>query len=317
MTFSPIMGKLVGAMAEALPAKSSVVELGNQTFTVGDSVLAEVMRNNFGERGSGALRDILDLKGRDRDGQVEAYYRALGFDRYVAIDVNEKFGSLPMDLNENLATRYGFEEQFDLVTNNGTGEHVFDQAMVFRNMHQLAAPGGLMLHIMPFVHWENHGFYNFHPILYMDVAHANGYGIEKISLANRWGNEVLVNTDREPPGRTQVHHARGKTGSRLGKISGAARLVNWKRHLQVWLRSWMTASQSLTTEEVCEHIKYPGKGMALAAAIRRLQRGRWGNVLVVALLRKKGDQPFRYPLQGKYFQDIEESNIQEHYSREK
>ena len=79
----------------------------------------------------------------------------------------------------------------------------------------------------------------------------------------------------------------------------------------------MAVSQSLTTEEVCEHIKYPGKGMALAAAIRRLQRGRWGNVLVVALLRKKGDQPFRYPLQGKYFQDIGESNIQEQYSHKK
>jgi len=36
--------------------------------------------------------------------------------------------------------------RFQLVTNNGTGEHVFNQDAIYRNVHQLTVPGGLMLH---------------------------------------------------------------------------------------------------------------------------------------------------------------------------
>ena len=74
-----------------------------------------------------------------------SYYQALGFTRYEAIDVNARYGSLIMDLNVDLRETYGFAQTYDLCTNNGTGEHVFNQAAVFRNMHHLIQPGGVLL----------------------------------------------------------------------------------------------------------------------------------------------------------------------------
>ena len=42
-----------------------------------------------------------------------------------------------------------------------------------------------MLHILPFIDWINHGFYNFNPIFFADLAASNEYEIVKMSFANR------------------------------------------------------------------------------------------------------------------------------------
>ena len=45
----------------------------------------------------------------------------------------------------------------DLVINNGTGEHVFNQHALFLNFHNLTKINGIMLNILPFIDWINHG----------------------------------------------------------------------------------------------------------------------------------------------------------------
>jgi hypothetical protein len=92
------------------------------------------------------------------DRLAEMYFEAIGFASYTAIDVNSRHGSLVMDLNNNLVEEYGFKRQFNLVTNNGTGEHIFDQGAVFRNAHELTKPGGFMIHCLPYNNYINHGF---------------------------------------------------------------------------------------------------------------------------------------------------------------
>ncbi len=112
---------------------------------------------------------------------AKAMYLALGFEDYRCIDMNGKNGALVLNLNEELKTK-GFAEQFDVVTNHGTSEHCFDQQNVFRNVHNLAAPGGLMIHALPFQGNLNHGFYNYHPNFFSDLAIANNYEIIGIFL---------------------------------------------------------------------------------------------------------------------------------------
>jgi hypothetical protein len=154
-----------------------VVEFGNQ---------------RFGARGV--------IHGDGHIKTTEEFYKWLGFKEYVALDVNTDMGAAIVDLNEPIL----FTEdrrlsegkdpfgQFDLVTNNGTGEHIFDQAMVFKNAHYLCLRGGVMLHVLPFSPWINHGFYNFNPILFRDLAAANGYELLSIVIDNRDGgkNEI-------------------------------------------------------------------------------------------------------------------------------
>jgi SAM-dependent methyltransferase len=91
-----------------------------------------------------------------------------------------------------LKEKYQYKEQFDLVTNNGTGEHIFDQRVVFENMHNLCKVGGIMLCVLPFAPWINHGFYNFNPNVFRDIVAANGYHFELMWLAQNSGAYIEV-----------------------------------------------------------------------------------------------------------------------------
>jgi len=52
---------------------------------------------------------------------------------------------------------------------------VFNVGQFFKTVHDHTACGGLMIHGSPFTGWLDHGFFNFNPTLYWDLAAANGY----------------------------------------------------------------------------------------------------------------------------------------------
>lgn len=119
---------------------------------------------------------------------AEEFYKQLGWKKYVALDISKDWGALPIDLNLPPSEAPVWREGgFDLVTNNGTGEHLFNQASVFQWMHDLTKPEGLMVHIQPWVGWINHGFFNLHPALFRDLAEANGYSLEALYCGERNG----------------------------------------------------------------------------------------------------------------------------------
>lgn len=132
------------------------------------------------ELGNQHLREEVKRKYKTRD--VKKFYQRHNFTKYFAIDTNESCYSIPMDLNYNIKTKYNFNEQFDLVTNNGTGEHVFNQLSMFENMHDLCKLNGYMIHVLPFNSPE-HGFYNFNPNLFGALALQNNYEIIKSVIA--------------------------------------------------------------------------------------------------------------------------------------
>jgi hypothetical protein len=100
------------------------------------------------------------------------FYRALGFD-YSCIDIDNDPGSIALDLNfdtipETLAGK------FNLVTNFGTTEHVINQFNAFKIIHDLAAPGAVILHELP-TYILNHGFFGYQPSFFTRLASANEY----------------------------------------------------------------------------------------------------------------------------------------------
>lgn len=78
-----------------------------------------------------------------------------------------------LDLNKPIKLR----QQYDVVYNHGTAEHVFNIAQVFRTMHEACKDGGLMIHECPFTGWVDHGFYCLQPTLFWDLASTNGYTV--------------------------------------------------------------------------------------------------------------------------------------------
>lgn len=163
------------AVAEAaqhlLPGSPTVVELGNQTLK--NSKARGEIYQRFGiAPPTGDLTSTKD------------WYFSLGFSKYLAIDVNTERDAVAMDLNLDLVTHYQWTEQFDLVTNNGTGEHVFNQYAVFKNCHNLCKINGFMVHMLPFYRWVDHGFYNYNPNLFACLAHANSYDLQALWIAS-------------------------------------------------------------------------------------------------------------------------------------
>lgn len=330
MSFNVITARSVLAVLEHLPPSPTVLELGNQTFGLADKLLQKIVaeaRTMSGGRAVdfGALESLIGMSVEDRSPQTESFYRALGFERYVAIDVNSRYGSLIMDLNTNLGDNYGFRDTFDLVTNNGTGEHVFDQRAVFENMHDLTVAGGLMLHVMPFVNWLNHGFYNFNPVLFVDVAAANGYEVLRLSLANKNGFEEVVDLDRGavtprpdivPPDssarRKAALLAYRQVRTAAGLVRQALRPTNGHAPTLGLGDAIVHLSPSATTHTT-----------PLAAAVERIMRDEsvstggdypvLGNVMIVAALRKGHDRPFRVPMAGRYVDAIETDAVKSIY----
>lgn len=117
---------------------------------------------------------------------AEPFYRALGCGRYVSIDGNGR-GTVTADLNWPLSSRA--LGTFDLVTDFGTGEHIFDQAQVWRTMHELVRPGGYLVFDRPLAGYGEHCFYVTNECLYRDVASANRYEVltfEKKQTPRGW-----------------------------------------------------------------------------------------------------------------------------------
>jgi hypothetical protein len=101
------------------------------------------------------------------------FFRGLGCSQYVSIDGNGR-GTHLADLNKPLAPQLG---TFDLVTDFGTGEHIFDQAQVWRTLHSLVRVGGYLAFDRPTQGYPGHGYYLADECLFRDVAAANEYGI--------------------------------------------------------------------------------------------------------------------------------------------
>ena len=104
---------------------------------------------------------------------AKVFQACLDYRKYTAIDLGGTPDALKIDLNYPV----DLGEQFDILINAGTAEHVFNIGQVFRTAHELTRPGGLMIHTMPYRGWLEHGFYSFNSTFYWDLAAANDYAM--------------------------------------------------------------------------------------------------------------------------------------------
>jgi hypothetical protein len=168
--------------AGLLPKKPAVLELGESEWFgdvppqelagVIDAVVSEPARRAVLQR---RLHELLagDAPHRGWDLAKVFYSAFLDYREIVAIDFHGTPAAQPIDLNHpvNLGRR------FDIVIDGGTAEHVFNVHQFFKTCHDMTLPGGLMLHNNPFRGWLEHGFYNFNPTFYWDLAAANRYEV--------------------------------------------------------------------------------------------------------------------------------------------
>jgi SAM-dependent methyltransferase len=101
------------------------------------------------------------------------FWEWLGF-QYASIDIDGSPDSIPLDLNYDILPDWA-RKKFDVVTNFGTTEHVANQLNAFKIIHDLTAPGGIMIHAVPAQGLVNHGLLKYNPKWFWMLARSNDY----------------------------------------------------------------------------------------------------------------------------------------------
>jgi hypothetical protein len=109
-----------------------------------------------------------------------AFWTWLGLN-YASIDIDGSPGSIPLDLNyDEVPTE--LVGRYDIVTNFGTTEHVANQLQSFKIIHDLAAAGAIMLHVLPASGTPNHGLVSYNPKFFWMLGRGNGYKIAFMTM---------------------------------------------------------------------------------------------------------------------------------------
>jgi hypothetical protein len=101
------------------------------------------------------------------------FWTWLGLD-YASIDIDGTPDSIPLDLNCD-EVNSALCGRYNVVTNFGTTEHLANQLHTFKVIHDLAAPGALMVHAVPAGGMLNHGLISYNPKFFWMLGRSNGY----------------------------------------------------------------------------------------------------------------------------------------------
>ncbi len=115
---------------------------------------------------------------------------------YNSFDVCPALKTELLDLNfDTLPDKY--RNYYDIVTNFGTTEHVFNQWNCFAVMHGATRIGGAMYHVVPAIGYLDHGYYCYTPLFFRDLARANGYEIVDMFMSHAADSQIEVDVRLE------------------------------------------------------------------------------------------------------------------------
>lgn len=119
------------------------------------------------------------------DGFTEGLFRALGYPAMEAMDFTDQEGAQHIhDLNKPVPKE--LREQFDIVIDGGTTEHIFHIGQALDSCHAMLKPGGLFLSCVSADGWFGHGFFQTGPdVPWRYWHHARGYEMLEVSLVCR------------------------------------------------------------------------------------------------------------------------------------
>ncbi len=115
-----------------------------------------------------------DWENRGKCYYANKFYSMLGLKEYMCFDINAENNAIAHDLNLPFEDKEHWGK-YDLVTDFGCAEHIFNVSEVFRTMHNACSLGGIFLHYQQM--YNTNGYYMFEPAFYEDLAAANGYEI--------------------------------------------------------------------------------------------------------------------------------------------
>jgi hypothetical protein len=110
---------------------------------------------------------------------------------YTAYDLFEGYKTRIFDLNSSDAPKSD-RNSFDVVINCGTTEHVLNQLNCFQVVHDVTKVGGLVYHAIPMIGMLNHGYFNYKPRLFFELAAANDYRLHYVFYSGPEGSSTVL-----------------------------------------------------------------------------------------------------------------------------
>lgn len=119
---------------------------------------------------------ITDSKFFSYPNTCEQFFEKLGFTKTQSLDHSDYEGSsILWDLNEEVPVN--LQEQFDVIYDGGTLEHVFNFPISLANISRMLKTGGYAIHASPSSNHVDHGFYMFSPRALYEYYVANSWEI--------------------------------------------------------------------------------------------------------------------------------------------
>jgi SAM-dependent methyltransferase len=146
-------------------------------------------------------RRVLARLGQPPADEVPVYadslLTALGATHVESLDASTYEGATRVhDLNEPVPAAW--HEQFDLVFDGGTLEHVFNFTTALRNCMQMVRPQGRFVSVTMPNNWCGHGFYQFSPeLFYRALSPENGFSVIEMYFADVEGRHFYRVVDPE------------------------------------------------------------------------------------------------------------------------
>ena len=151
-----------------------MIEMGSQDLYLAkgdfDGLLQAAGGIGYDEK---VFSNLANWPGRPRV-PARHFYELLGAKNYRCIDIGKEYGAIPHDLNFPF-TDSSLRSQFDLVTDFGTNEHVFNTVEAYKTMHWLCKTGGLI--VIQQAVYDGNGYYNYDSSWFEGMAAANDYRI--------------------------------------------------------------------------------------------------------------------------------------------
>jgi hypothetical protein len=163
-----------------LPNGGAIMELGAQElYCKGEGNLVRETIRYFAQHNPGIRRaesySDAEIGAFADKGLIGRLLTACGF-TYKALDIFEAENTIQFDLNLH-SPGEELRGKFDLVTNFGTTEHIINQFLAMKSMHEMAKVGGLVWHELPLAGYHMHGYFSYNPLLFQHLASANGYRV--------------------------------------------------------------------------------------------------------------------------------------------
>ena len=126
------------------------------------------------------VRDYGDVLSTKEINDVETFFKALGSKEIHALDYSDFEGAdIIHDLNCPIPE--ALREKFDCIVDGGTSEHIFNFPQNIMNIMEMIKVGGFYLGTLPTNNWSGHGFYQFSPVLFIQLfSEINNFKIYKI-----------------------------------------------------------------------------------------------------------------------------------------